>query len=232
MQVDHIIPEELLRKPAAFAKVRETYGLADDFQINSYENWMPACGPCNNDKRAAVFEPVMIVLRQLQKAKEKAAFAAASEKQTVSDRVLSKALLNIERAAVVEDIDQNLLKALIAAFETARAKRERVEGLAGGKLVTKAYTTKPAVAKKPSAKPAPKAFAKPAAKKAALAKKAASAPDGYANRTPKSGSHIAFATKLHVPVFANTGPDPSVATHRMIRIAPFLRLRFKRDGWE
>lgn len=231
MQVDHIIPEDMLSKPAEFAKLRDLYGLADDFQINSYENWMPACGPCNNDKRAVVFEPVMIVLRQLQKAKDKAPFAAASEKQTVSDRALSKALLNIERAAVIEDIDQSLVETLVAAFEASRAKRERVEALASGKLVTKAYTTKPAAAKKAApGKASAKAFAEPAAKKAAARKKPARAPDILAN-VPDGGYRMKFSNKLLYPAFANSGLAPS-AIHRMIRIAPFLKLRFKSDGWK
>lgn len=66
-QIDHIIPEHLQEDPRPLQKAIESFGLPDDFNLNSFENWLPACGSCNNRKRASVFEPVPIIKIELQK---------------------------------------------------------------------------------------------------------------------------------------------------------------------
>ncbi|PTE08822.1 hypothetical protein C9427_19390 [Mesorhizobium helmanticense] len=61
MQVDHIIPETLLDNADVLAKVLKIFNLPESFKIDSYENWMPCCGPCNNKKKARVFGPTPLI---------------------------------------------------------------------------------------------------------------------------------------------------------------------------
>ncbi|HEX3069194.1 MAG TPA: hypothetical protein VHX14_11520 [Thermoanaerobaculia bacterium] len=48
--VDHVLPEALLRDDRARQAVLAEYGLATDFEINSYENWLPCHDHCNKSK--------------------------------------------------------------------------------------------------------------------------------------------------------------------------------------
>ncbi|MER9526666.1 hypothetical protein NKI96_24375 [Mesorhizobium sp. M0292] len=121
--MDHIIPETLLKTPAELAKVLQLYGLPAEFDVNSCENWLPACVPCNNKKRARVFDPAPVMLMQLATAKESAAEVREVAERTISDSRLSKALAMVAIAVKQEDIDIDLLQPLLAAFHKARAKR-------------------------------------------------------------------------------------------------------------
>ena len=96
MEVDHIIPEALLLEPARLSTVLASLGRAPGFRLNSFENWLPACGPCNNEKGQMVFEPSPIVQVQLQKAAAKAHDVAALVAETVSERKTWNALKSLK----------------------------------------------------------------------------------------------------------------------------------------
>ena len=66
MQIDHVIPEHLLDTPERLAEVLNIFGLPADFDLNSFDNWMPSCLPCNNTKRGEVFTPSLLVQAQLK----------------------------------------------------------------------------------------------------------------------------------------------------------------------
>ena len=40
VQVDHVFPEDLLDDPAELQRVKVEYGLGDNFNLNSFENWV------------------------------------------------------------------------------------------------------------------------------------------------------------------------------------------------
>src|SRR4051812_27661656 len=44
-QVDHVIPESLLDDPERLKHALADLGRLATFEINSFENWLPACGP-------------------------------------------------------------------------------------------------------------------------------------------------------------------------------------------
>lgn len=60
---------------------------------------MPACGPCNNEKRDAVFDPSPIVQIQLQCAAEKASVTEELVNQIVSERKLANAVNVLAQAS-------------------------------------------------------------------------------------------------------------------------------------
>src|SRR5690625_1481713 len=72
MQVDHIIPETLAENSGKLAATLEALGRPATFNVNSYENWLPSCAPCNNRKRDSVFEPAPIILIELDRAARRA----------------------------------------------------------------------------------------------------------------------------------------------------------------
>jgi len=98
MQVDHILPERLLKDDVQFKVIRSLFNLADSFDINSYENWMPACGPCNLKKGQIEFAPTPLIQIQLRKASNKAAKTSAIAAKAVSTRQVSLALGALEKA--------------------------------------------------------------------------------------------------------------------------------------
>jgi hypothetical protein len=48
--IDHVIPEHLLEKEDLFVQAKKEFGLHDDFQINTFMNWLPAHDRCNRSK--------------------------------------------------------------------------------------------------------------------------------------------------------------------------------------
>lgn len=99
MEVDHILPETLLDDAPRLAVILADLAKQPDFDLNSYANWMPACGPCNNEKRAAVFEPSPLIQLRLQRAAEKAAEAHELAEQIIGEKKLSNAVTVLAQAS-------------------------------------------------------------------------------------------------------------------------------------
>lgn len=72
MEVDHVIPETLLDAPEQLESVLTEYNLPAGFNLQSFANWLPACGPCNNRKRSCVFKATTRIQLDLDIAGEKA----------------------------------------------------------------------------------------------------------------------------------------------------------------
>ncbi|WP_157628296.1 HNH endonuclease [Ensifer sp. BR816] len=119
MQVDHVIPEHLLSDPNRLAANLTELGLPLDFDLNSYENWLPCCGSCNNEKRGNVYGPVHIHLAYLKRAGAKAADCVALAAEWKVDAEIDKALAYLEAASEKDQLDYAALKPLIVAFAKA-----------------------------------------------------------------------------------------------------------------
>ena len=116
MQIDHIIPESLIDEPERLEQVLLEFGLPITFKLNSYENWLPACGKHNNQKRAKVFKPSPLIQMRLQDAALKAEMARKIEKQTISNKQLNRALNLVLRSISQYDVDKSLYKPLVRAL--------------------------------------------------------------------------------------------------------------------
>ena len=123
-QVDHVIPENLEDNPERLTEVLQQFGLDDNFDLNSFHNWMPACVQCNNRKRATVFEPVPIILEELQKAAEKAGRASQLDQETRSRQQIGRALTIIEAAQLNGNLKEFHLDRLLPLLEYHEAHRE------------------------------------------------------------------------------------------------------------
>lgn len=97
-QVDHVIPGHLADKPEKYQSVIASYALPENFDLNSFENWLPSCASCNNQKRGAVFKALPIFAVQLQKASDKAVKARELATETRSKQQVSRAITILEAA--------------------------------------------------------------------------------------------------------------------------------------
>jgi hypothetical protein len=124
MEVDHVIPESLLNAREKLAQVLRDLGRPEDFNLNSFANWMPACRPCNGLKLATVFDPSLKVQLILQKAAMKAQEAERIAARTVSDKELYEALNLLERANENGSLTDGFKAALQPLVEFQVAVRE------------------------------------------------------------------------------------------------------------
>ena len=127
MQVDHVIPEALLDKPE-LAAVLAAYDLPATFDLQSYENWLPSCGPCNNRKKARLFRPTPRIQIELEIAAEKAPEARELEKKAISKQMVAKALNTIQRAVQQSALSQEQLEEIqqFAKFHAEQIGRAHV----------------------------------------------------------------------------------------------------------
>jgi 5-methylcytosine-specific restriction endonuclease McrA len=112
MEVDHIIPESLLENPLELEKVFAEFGLPKNFNLQSYANWKPACGPCNLKKRETIFRPTPLIQLHLQEASAKAEKAAQMATALVTNRRVESAWNVIERASEQGELSDDLRKAI------------------------------------------------------------------------------------------------------------------------
>lgn len=101
MQVDHVIPESLLSDPEMLRSVLDQYGLPAEFDLNSFENWLPSCGPCNRTKRDDLsFAPILSF--HLNQAAKKADQARSLLESSISKLRYSRAVNTVAHYNGVE----------------------------------------------------------------------------------------------------------------------------------
>lgn len=125
MEVDHILPEHLLKKEQQLLSVLQNFGLPNDFDLNSYSNWAPACRPCNGKKRELIFNPTPLIQVQLQRTQERSEKARSLAAETVSSRKIQNALNTLKRANETGALDQKTKQELEPLIEWTYSHRER-----------------------------------------------------------------------------------------------------------
>ncbi len=123
MQVDHILPEYLLSNPTELHSVLAAFGLSKDFEINSYENWMPSCGPCNRRKGRTVFDPTPLIQLELQMAISVAGKVRALVDKALTKREISKALNILKRVNEEGKLNNEIIRQLQPLVEFLRQER-------------------------------------------------------------------------------------------------------------
>lgn len=61
MEVDHIIPQSLWKKPEKLKKVLKKLGLNEYFEKNSYYNLVPTHSSCNIDKNNRISDDLVLL---------------------------------------------------------------------------------------------------------------------------------------------------------------------------
>ena len=114
--IDHVLPESLLDDEDKRQAVLREYGLPKDFNINSYENWLPCHNHCNQSKtnNSPAFVPGnKAILDALREGADKAERVARSVSSNVAkDKVFKAIFAALERQTIsVRDLDE-----LVEAF--------------------------------------------------------------------------------------------------------------------
>jgi hypothetical protein len=122
MEVEHIIPKSL--KGEKLAHALELHALAEHYDVNSLENLVPSCGPCNTGKgkRLAPTTPAVSLL--LDTACERAASIASTAAELAKKAKVEKAAA-VVLASAEEVADEAALR---AAAEVLNAELREVTG--------------------------------------------------------------------------------------------------------
>jgi hypothetical protein len=62
LEVDHIIPESLLKEPEKLKEVLQGARLPADFNVQGYGNLVPSCRSCNGTKSDIIFDSEQLIL--------------------------------------------------------------------------------------------------------------------------------------------------------------------------
>ena len=123
MAVDHVLPEHLLANPSILEAAKSQLGLPASFDLNSFENWMPACDLCNRKKAGLQFKPSLLLKVTLQRVAEKAGEARQLCNNAISNRRVSAALGDLERAQESgRNFDQAVRARLLALLRFAEER--------------------------------------------------------------------------------------------------------------
>lgn len=126
-EVDHIIPESLAKQPQEWAAALEKLGRPSGFEVNSYENWLPACRRCNREKLAKIWDPSPLIQQRLQRAADNADKAREFEKKTASKKKMLDAvgllLAAYEKGEIIAEVQEQMAP-LVDALSAARPDLE------------------------------------------------------------------------------------------------------------
>lgn len=90
--IDHVIPENLLEKPAELTAVLEKFSLPKDFRINDFGNWLPAHDKCNKSKNGKALRLTQMTLGIIDKLQKEAEAVRRKEQKIKTDARKSDAL--------------------------------------------------------------------------------------------------------------------------------------------
>ena len=111
--VDHILPEKLFNKEDEFTRVKLLFGLGDEFNINGYENWVPAHQHCNGAKRDTIFKASEVMLAILERVAAKAPKALEYQQRIENNARIGEALSKVQ---VLYDEEKITKEDLLAIF--------------------------------------------------------------------------------------------------------------------
>ena len=102
--IDHVFPENLLEMPDELKRIKRTYSLPVEFEINDFCNWVPAHSNCNAKKSRKVFinSPafLMIVDQVIKKADDVKKSYQNLKKRIKKDKVIMKLLSDLENNSI------------------------------------------------------------------------------------------------------------------------------------
>jgi len=99
LEIDHIIPEHLLKNPKVLAKVLTDYNLPSDFNLNDFKNLVPTHKKCNSRKTGMLFKKsTALYFLELATAKCEQAFNEEKKvlKRSRGERVLASLQVALE----------------------------------------------------------------------------------------------------------------------------------------
>lgn len=122
-QVDHIVPEYLLTNPIELNSALTLLRLPTTFDVNSYENWLPSCPTCNQNKSNTIFDATPLIQLLLQNTRIKANEAKRFEQKTISNKNVSKALAILQQAFKDKEWSKRIIGTLSPLLELHEDER-------------------------------------------------------------------------------------------------------------
>lgn len=110
LHVDHVLPEELLNDPQKDKAILATYGLPDTFNINDFENWIPAHSYCNLHKSDKVYEGLGIIKTILDSCANKKEFEQRIELKLNKEPKKAELLTSVQAAIELNIVNLNELR--------------------------------------------------------------------------------------------------------------------------
>jgi hypothetical protein len=127
--IDHIVAESITED--ALGEIKIGYGLPDTFDVNSFENWVPAHRMCNEKKGAMVYEPSPAMVHSVAQAGRYAIRARDISEKAKSDRAKGHILGRLAAAAEEGIISEDEVRELFRGLP----KPERIVELRIGGLI-------------------------------------------------------------------------------------------------
>lgn len=116
--VDHVLPESLLAHDAKRIEVIQRFGLPSTFKINGFENWLPACFKCNNEKGEEIPEFWLKNQRILDRLVKKADWVRKVSEEVpnnvTKDKILRAIFSALERQSIsIADLESFMLDIIV-----------------------------------------------------------------------------------------------------------------------
>ncbi|ABW25229.1 hypothetical protein AM1_0143 [Acaryochloris marina MBIC11017] len=113
--IDHVIPERLLNDDVERDRVFGEYGLdGSTFQINGYENWLPAHYRCNQEKSGSIFEFVPAIKLRLSRLSKLGPSVQKTAERVLADARTQRALANVLDAVATGNLTNEERETLLA----------------------------------------------------------------------------------------------------------------------
>lgn len=121
MAIDHVLPEHLIGDKEERDRALHQFSLPADFDLNSFENWLPAHGPCNVSKHDHIFRPTPLIQMWMDRARRKAARARDLCSEWHGEAQIAKAVAKLATSNVLSPQALELI-----AQDYARANSEQI----------------------------------------------------------------------------------------------------------
>jgi hypothetical protein len=119
MEIDHVLPEKLKASESALKTVLTDFGLPSDFELNSFENWLPAHRRCNALKGENILRRTPLIQMWIDRAREKAQAAREACNKYANERKIEQAIGILSTGE--SRLPGDLLDAVIQHYATANA---------------------------------------------------------------------------------------------------------------
>jgi hypothetical protein len=118
VQIDHLIPLDVVASDEARKEIVSRYSLPADFDFSGLENLVPSCSRCNRLKSSQVFEPSPALILFISSVRLKAGLARHIANTFIADEKKEKLLAKVEAAVQRGDITESDISELFASLPT------------------------------------------------------------------------------------------------------------------
>lgn len=117
-QIDHALPLTAAEAVGGMENLREMYKLPSDFELDSFDNWIPACAGCNLFKQSRLIEASPASLLALSGARAWGHWAQTISEGIEKDARKAPLLAKLEQAITAGDITQIEIENFLAGLPT------------------------------------------------------------------------------------------------------------------